>query len=378
MTPNMSRACDCCSRRKVRCDREQPCRNCRKSELICTYESKPKKRGPKGPTKVIQALRLLQAQQADDTLAGSSDSQHAHVLGTRGDGPTKRPSSSRRDSAHSLQYRPGSRNSSRGGIEQARAGHKPSSISSSDGSSKPNRHAFQPSLYVHNPAALKGFSNSAEVFTPHSMLTHSVVKACTDTFFENLYSIVPIFNRSTFTTRYLSSFQSRPKMYALVSSMCALTITQLCAAPISPKEEDDDASGSALGLDGGARIKLEEGEVMLSEALRARQYFDLIGGPDLDTVITTFFIFCCFRNLERHSHAWYYLRECITFAQELGLDDDRDHTLRRRRSGVHNTDSMLDSDPMDMPEYQAMAKRMYWLLFNTERLVITNPSPLPT
>ncbi|KAH8752691.1 hypothetical protein F5882DRAFT_484178 [Hyaloscypha sp. PMI_1271] len=41
-------ACDCCHARKIRCDGEAPCKNCRATELQCTYLAVPKKKGPKG------------------------------------------------------------------------------------------------------------------------------------------------------------------------------------------------------------------------------------------------------------------------------------------------------------------------------------------
>ena len=47
----MKRACDCCIRRKVRCDGFQPCRKCRDASpsLNCTYLKPIQKRGPKVP-----------------------------------------------------------------------------------------------------------------------------------------------------------------------------------------------------------------------------------------------------------------------------------------------------------------------------------------
>ncbi|KAF4472629.1 hypothetical protein FALBO_468 [Fusarium albosuccineum] len=40
------RACDGCRRRKVKCDAEEPCSNCRISQLACQYITPRKKRGP--------------------------------------------------------------------------------------------------------------------------------------------------------------------------------------------------------------------------------------------------------------------------------------------------------------------------------------------
>lgn len=45
----MKRACDCCIRRKVKCDGNHPCRKCNTSrpQLTCTYLTPAQKRGPK-------------------------------------------------------------------------------------------------------------------------------------------------------------------------------------------------------------------------------------------------------------------------------------------------------------------------------------------
>ncbi|KAJ5158364.1 transcriptional regulator family: Fungal Specific TF [Penicillium coprophilum] len=50
-------ACDNCRRRKVRCNREQPCGKCREVSLNCRYTSVARRKGPKGRTApVLSAL----------------------------------------------------------------------------------------------------------------------------------------------------------------------------------------------------------------------------------------------------------------------------------------------------------------------------------
>ncbi|KAG8676228.1 hypothetical protein FPOAC2_02317 [Fusarium poae] len=52
------RACDGCHRRKVKCDSNNPCRNCNTANIQCTYNAIPQKKGPKGSrAKVISELR---------------------------------------------------------------------------------------------------------------------------------------------------------------------------------------------------------------------------------------------------------------------------------------------------------------------------------
>jgi len=53
------RACDCCRKRKVKCDGEIPCTPCKKAAIRCAYLQPPKKKGPKGlrSAQVLRALR---------------------------------------------------------------------------------------------------------------------------------------------------------------------------------------------------------------------------------------------------------------------------------------------------------------------------------
>lgn len=68
MTTAVKRACDACHRRKVKCDGIKPCRNCSASQLGCTYNAIPQKKGPKGSrAKVINELKETQRQ---TTLSG--------------------------------------------------------------------------------------------------------------------------------------------------------------------------------------------------------------------------------------------------------------------------------------------------------------------
>jgi hypothetical protein len=62
-TTAVKRACDACHRRKVKCDGISPCRNCSASQLSCTYNAVPQKKGPKGSrAKVINELKETQRQ----------------------------------------------------------------------------------------------------------------------------------------------------------------------------------------------------------------------------------------------------------------------------------------------------------------------------
>lgn len=86
MTTAVKRACDACHRRKVKCDGVNPCRNCSASQLSCTYNAIPQKKGPKGSrAKVISELRETQRQtslsaKVSSRISGVSHSPPSPIL----------------------------------------------------------------------------------------------------------------------------------------------------------------------------------------------------------------------------------------------------------------------------------------------------------
>ena len=64
--------------------------------------------------------------------------------------------------------------------------------------------------------------------------------------------------------------------------------------------------------------------------------------------MTSFFLFAYYGNHEKHAKAWHYLQEAITFAENLNMDDESSY-------------GKLD------PVEAQWRRRLYWLLFITER-----------
>jgi hypothetical protein len=84
------------------------------------------------------------------------------------------------------------------------------------------------------------------------------------------------------------------------------------------------------------------------ESLRARGDCDFIECADEYTTLSSFFLFAYYGNMEQSRSAWYYLREAISFALSLGLDDP---------------ETYLGLDA----ETHQRRRRLFWLLFVTER-----------
>jgi len=259
------RACDSCHRRKIRCVGVPPCDSCRQSDLECTFNSVPKKKGPSGRrAKIIYAIRASQTQAKSFT-------------------PVIPPA-------------------------------LPPEVSPANPSRDLN-------LCAENPAA----------FVPSAAL-----KSCIDVFFGRMYPIMPILDRDM-VYNSLSTIHSSPEAYSLVTALCGLVIVQ-------PRIDSE----SNLATPQKERYEWPSVEYLIREAAQARTRWDYIENPTLWTAITSFFLFACYFGLDKHNAAWFYLRESITFAQLIGLPDEGSYVILDEREA-------------------ALRRRMFWLLFITER-----------
>ncbi|CAM0135521.1 hypothetical protein VKS41_005167 [Umbelopsis sp. WA50703] len=87
----VSRACDLCRRKKVKCDGLIPvCSNCQQFNYLCTYKDTTKKRGP--PKGYIEAIenRLYRMEALLEKVA-ASDSAHARAAATELNTPLETP-----------------------------------------------------------------------------------------------------------------------------------------------------------------------------------------------------------------------------------------------------------------------------------------------
>jgi hypothetical protein len=89
-------------------------------------------------------------------------------------------------------------------------------------------------------------------------------------------------------------------------------------------------------------------ELLVEECLRERRECDYIEDPDTSTVLTSFFLFGYYGNLERHNKARHYLHEAISFAESVGLDNE------------------VFLSQLPLPNRQQY-RIVFWLLFVTER-----------
>jgi hypothetical protein len=182
-------------------------------------------------------------------------------------------------------------------------------------------------------------------------LPRSVFLTYVELFLDRLYPVFPVLDYHAI----LAALQQNPlveprpmlpSMYCFLSALSAAVIVQL------------NVAGPLPGFDSQAELGPEmmpvpySADFFASESLRARRECDFIEDTDEYTILASFFLFAYYGNLERSRSAWYYLREAIGFALSLGL-------------GEPETYLGLDI------ETQQRRRRLFWLLFVTERQAIT-------
>lgn len=153
-------------------------------------------------------------------------------------------------------------------------------------------------------------------------------------FFEHMFVIMPVVARDVYLDPLLYTMEIADfETYCFLCALCAATIVQLDDSvkqppPIHPTKRSDDC--------------------FVDECLRVRQTFDYVESVSSVSIMTSFFLFAYNGNHERHAKAWHYLQESITMAENLNMDDEK---------------SYASLEPIEAQ----WRRRLYWLLFITER-----------
>lgn len=127
-----------------------------------------------------------------------------------------------------------------------------------------------------------------------------------------------------------------------------VAITALCAYMcIQPALSLPDEIFEDLELE--PQPSTSVGIVLLQDALRVRKGLDYTEHPTVPSILTSFFFFGSYFCLDRHALAWFHLREATTLALIIGMQEEQYY-------------DMVDA------EEGARRRRLYWLLFVTERV----------
>ncbi|KAJ0415390.1 hypothetical protein BJY00DRAFT_265400 [Aspergillus carlsbadensis] len=291
-----SMACDNCRRRKVRCNREQPCQKCQDVSLVCSYTSIPRRKGPKGHNAhVLNSLRVL-----SELPAGTATSTASYLQQQPFTSMDALPSSYDFENTTSSSPTPSL------------------SISHTSGSSA-------------DRTTQLGLSPSSRTTTTRR-ISSTVLGAHVGLFLHHLYPIMPVVDAQAMADCDDPN-ALHPRRYAHLVALSAATHLQLNLDIGEPKPSDNNAiSGHSLIL----------------EALRALGEYDPLDDPHMDTVLTMFFLFCAYGNLNKPIYAWHYLSQTISYLQILNLD----------KEGIYAGLSLADAEAR---------RRVFWLVFVTER-----------
>jgi hypothetical protein len=169
------------------------------------------------------------------------------------------------------------------------------------------------------------------------LLTNEIIRECIEFFFANMYPTLPILHKQRLEQQARFVDQDID-IYCLLTSLCAFMMIQ----PGMP------IPGDPFGLDSMPGANLVSGTLLMEETLRVRKGYDHLEKPTLNSLVTSFFLFGCYFGLDLHNKAWFHLREATTLAHILGMQKE---------------DSYAQTDAIE----SSRKRRLYWLLFVTER-----------
>lgn len=125
--------------------------------------------------------------------------------------------------------------------------------------------------------------------------------------------------------------------YAFLAALCAATHIQL--------NLDGGPASDTTAVDGRG---LMSGEELLAEAVRARKECDVVEDMNVESLLTSLFLFASYGNLNKQKQAWFYLCQATSMVFTLGLHRESTYTSL----GIEDAEEK---------------RRVFWLLFVTER-----------
>jgi len=301
-------ACDNCRARKTRCDRATPCSMCIDLAITCRYHDVLDRKGRKsGRGPVISQLRAAM----NESPRHDHDQYHHSNL-----------QSQCLSDFTILKIPQGSC------VSQAPA----TSFDVSD-----------PQVAIDGASMLSCTAAGPfhEITEHPRRLSSTTLLAHIHVFLKHLFPIMPVV-----TAEELLRDGSRPESlsasrYASVTALCAATHIQL---KLDGAERMTDMQNHNVTE---MMCQYTEG-FMLSCAVQARQEYDIIEDAGTDSLLSSFFLFAAYGNLDKHMHAWFYLSQSL--AQCIALD-------------LHDESTYLTLEPGDAE----LKRRIFWILFVTER-----------
>lgn len=319
-------ACNNCRRRKIKCNRADPCDKCQRLLLACSYSDVLRRKGPR-----IRTLYPLAPSHPQSSRPAEIPISAHQAQPTGKDHPVTHNSSSNRNMQGRMSTPPSPAIAApepRYAMYDCKdqfSGLGPPELSSPD-----------------TTDSFHSDSSNYECFPIGRRLTPPVLLAHVNVYLKYLYPIMPIVNRKQLQLDSHHPEQLSPQRYAFMAAMCAATHIQLkldgaSAAPVSSQFQTTTDGQSVMS-----------GEELLTEAVRARRDCDVVDGINIESLLTSFFFFAAYGNLDMQDHAWFYLCQSITMAITMGL----------HRESTYSDFNLEEAENR---------RRVFWLLFITER-----------
>lgn len=315
-------ACDNCRRRKIKCSRELPCDKCQRLLLSCSYSDVLRRKGPKFRT--LYPLAPIHPHSFPSEPAEQQYPDKASIAGTGAELPDQQfnspisPDFIISDSQFTSQD-----------FSDTFSHLPPPELVSSPGSTDSTvESAFGYNYGYARPQARR--------LSPQILLAHVNV------YLKYLFPIMPVVRGEQLRLDCHAPEQLSARRYAFLASLCAATHIQLKLDGTMPAP--DSARLQSIG-DGHS---LMSGEELLSEAVQARRECEILEEVSTESLLTSFFLFASYGNLDRQDHAWFYLCQATSFAFTLGM---------------HRESTYAEYEVEEAEE----RRRVFWLLFITER-----------
>ncbi|WQF83730.1 hypothetical protein CDEST_08744 [Colletotrichum destructivum] len=303
--------CDHCRRRRIRCDGKFPCEQCVHASLTCKREHVPKKRGPKrGHGRVINELRARES---------------SHQLHQLPQHTIQKPFN-----AENALESPTDVDIGMSSSDLGEAASQPSSNASA-ASTPPSFWAAVTSNPGHSNVPEPRGVFSSDEFRPRTRSYFHMIPQLVELYYEHIYPIMPLIYMPAI--RETISRPMTPSEKNLVYALCALTSMHM--------------SGKSIGAPGPTSWEVV-GRFFLDETISTRHSYDFLEDLSLSAVISSFYLSTSFFEINQSRKSWYYLREALTNAQDLGLQDDSTYY------GLSREETLC-------------RQRVFWILFVTER-----------
>ena len=316
--PKPKQACDNCRRRKIKCSRELPCDKCKRLLLSCSYSDVLRRKGPKFRTLYpLAPIHPLSSRQDSSEHLYPEDAGIGKIPDYQFNSPIS-PEFVIADSQFAGQD-----------FSDTFSHLPPPELVSSPGSTDSTVESAIGYGY--------GYARPADRrLSPQILLVHVNI------YLKYLFPIMPVIRGDQLRLDCHQPEQLSTQRYALLVSLCAATHIQLKLDGAT--QVPDPARLQSFG--GGH--SLMSGEELLSEAVRARQDCDILEALSTESLLTSFFLFASYGNLDRQDKAWFYLCQATSFAFTLGLHRESTYA----EYGVEEAEER---------------RRVFWLLFITER-----------